>query len=421
MDALGRERSALERRGAELAAANEVLTDEIRGRERIEQALRESEAQLRQSQKLEAIGTLAGGIAHDFNNLLTVISGFTQLALGRIGTSHPVATDLTEVTDAASRAASLTHQLLAFSRKQVLQPRVIDLDDTVSGMHEMMRRLIGSHIELRVTHDGEPSRIKADPSQLEQVLLNLVVNARDAMPDGGKVTVSTRHQTDASGARWVALRVTDTGTGMSKAVRERVFEPFYTTKETGKGTGLGLSTVYGVVAQSGGTIEVDSIVGKGTTFTVLFPAVGESVTTVAHDEAGSAPEGSETILLVDDDDAIRRLAEQALVSYGYTVVLARTGVEALTIARTMPRLDVLITDIVMPQLSGPQLAERIMAKFPAPCVIYMTGWVNDATMELELDTDVTLLRKPFTPLELARTVRGALDAAASAPYSEARS
>jgi signal transduction histidine kinase len=421
MDALGRERSALERRGAELAAANEVLTDEIRGRERIERALRESEAQLRQSQKLEAVGTLAGGIAHDFNNLLTVISGFTQLALGRLGKSHPVASDLTEVNDAATRAANLTHQLLAFSRKQVLQPRVIDLDDTVGGMQEMMRRLIGSHIELRVTHEGDPSRIKADPSQLEQVLLNLVVNARDAMPDGGKVTISTRHQTDRSGARWVALRVIDTGVGMSKDVRERVFEPFYTTKEVGKGTGLGLSTVYGVVAQSGGTIEVDSIVGRGSTFTVLFPAVGESAATTAQEDSGSLPVGTETILVVDDDDSIRRLAEQALTSFGYTVVLACTGVEALTIARTMPRLDVLLTDIVMPQLSGQQLAERIMAKFPAPVVIYMTGWVNDATMELELDTDVTLLRKPFTPLELARTVRGALDEAAGAPYSGARS
>jgi two-component system cell cycle sensor histidine kinase/response regulator CckA len=253
------------------------------------------------------------------------------------------------------------------------------------------------------------------------VLLNLVVNARDAMPDGGAVVISTHHHLDASGARWVALRVTDTGTGMSKDVRERVFEPFYTTKEVGKGTGLGLSTVYGVVAQSGGTIEVDSIVGKGSTFTALFPAVGESAAAVEHEDVGSLPVGSETILVVDDDDSIRRLAEQALMSYGYTVVLARNGVEALTVARTMPRLDVLVTDIVMPQLSGPQLAERIMAKFPAPCVIFMTGWVNDATMELELDTNVTLLRKPFTPLELARTVRGALDEAAGAPYSEARS
>jgi CheY-like chemotaxis protein len=207
---------------------------------------------------------------------------------------------------------------------------------------------------------------------------------------------------------------------MSKDVRERVFEPFYTTKETGKGTGLGLSTVYGVVAQSGGTIEVDSIVGKGTTFTVLFPAVAESATPVDYTETGILPVGSETILVVDDDDAIRRLAEQALTSYGYTVVVARNGIEALTIARTMPRMDVLLTDIVMPQLSGPQLAERVLTKFPAPCVIYMTGWVNDATMELELDTDVTLLRKPFTPLELARTVRGALDEAAGVPYSEAR-
>jgi CheY-like chemotaxis protein len=291
----------------------------------------------------------------------------------------------------------------------VLQPRVLDLESTVSGMQEMLRRMIGSHIELRVDHGGEPARIKADPSQLEQVLLNLVVNARDAMPNGGTMTIATRRQTDASGARCVTLCVTDTGVGMSKDVRERVFEPFYTTKETGKGTGLGLSTVYGVIAQSGGTIEVDSIVGKGSAFTVVFPSASEGSTTVESEEQGSVPAGNETILLVDDDDAVRRLAELSLVSYGYTVVVARNGIEALTLARTMPRLDVLITDIVMPRLSGPQLAERIVAKFPASYVIYMTGWVNDATMELELDMDVTLLRKPFTPLELARTVRGALD------------
>jgi signal transduction histidine kinase/CheY-like chemotaxis protein len=410
MDALRKERSALERRGAQLAAANEVLTDEIREREKVEKALRASEAQLRQSQKLEAIGTLAGGIAHDFNNLLTVISGFTQLALGRLGRTHEVAGDLKEVMDASERAASLTHQLLAFSRKQVLQPRVLDLDATVSGMQGMLRRLIGSHIELRVEHDGQPARIKADPSQLEQVVLNLVVNARDAMPEGGTVTIATRHDTDAPGVRRVTLCVTDDGVGMTRDVRDRIFEPFFTTKEAGKGTGLGLSTVYGVIAQSGGTVEVDSIVGKGSMFTVSFPSAGDLTTSAQDTDDETAPVGSETILLVDDDDAIRKLAEQSLVACGYTVVAARNGIEALTLARTMKRIDVLLTDIVMPQLSGPQLAERILAKQAAPCVIFMTGWVDDATMELELDADVTLLRKPFTPIALARAVRNALDA-----------
>jgi signal transduction histidine kinase/CheY-like chemotaxis protein len=420
MDALRKERSALERRGAQLAAANEVLTDEIREREKVEKALRVSEAQLRQSQKLEAIGTLAGGIAHDFNHLLTVISGFTQLALGRLGRTHEVTADLKEVMDASERAASLTHQLLAFSRKQVLQPRVLDLDATVSGMEGMLRRLIGSHIELRVEHDGQPARIKADPSQLEQVVLNLVVNARDAMPEGGTVTIATRHETDASGVHRVTLRVTDEGVGMTRDVRDRIFEPFFTTKETGKGTGLGLSTVYGVIAQSGGTVEVDSIVGKGSMFTVSFPPANELTTSAQDADDETIPVGSETILLVDDDDAIRKLAEQSLVGCGYTVVSARNGIEALSLARTMKRIDVLLTDIVMPQLSGPQLAERILSKQAAPCVIFMTGWVDDATMELELDTDVTLLRKPFTPIALARAVRNALDAAgASLPIPAA--
>jgi CheY-like chemotaxis protein len=287
-------------------------------------------------------------------------------------------------------------------------------------MQGMLRRLIGSHIELRVEHDGRPARIKADPSQLEQVVLNLVVNARDAMPEGGTVTIATRHETDATGVHRVTLRVADTGTGMTRDVRDRIFEPFFTTKETGKGTGLGLSTVYGVVAQSGATIEVDSIVGKGSMFTVSFPPAS-GLTTAAQDaDDETMPVGSETILLVDDDDAIRKLAEQSLVGCGYTVVAARNGIEALTLARTMKRIDVLLTDVVMPQLSGAQLAERILAKHAAPCVIFMTGWVDDETMQLELDTDVALLRKPFTPIALARAVRNALDAAgASLPISAA--
>jgi nitrogen-specific signal transduction histidine kinase len=410
MDALERERGALERRGTQLAAANAVLTDEIREREQVERALRESEAQLRQSQKLEAVGTLAGGIAHDFNNLLTVISGFTQIAAQRLGREHEAAGDLKEVADASARAATLTHQLLAFSRKQVLQPRVLDLHATVEGMEGMLRRLIGAHIDLRVEHDGSPARVKADPGQLEQVLLNLVINARDAMPKGGALVIATRQVRDATGARRVTLRVTDSGIGMPPEVRDRIFEPFYTTKETGKGTGLGLATVYGIVTQSGGAIAVASELGHGTTFTITLPSAAEyTMPTSGETEETVAPRGTETILLVDDDEAIRRMAEQALVSFGYTVVTARDGVEALTQARTMPRVDVLLTDVVMPQLSGPQVAERLRRRHPAARVVYMTGWVDDAIMKLELDVDVALLRKPFTPVALALIIRSALD------------
>jgi signal transduction histidine kinase/CheY-like chemotaxis protein len=410
MVALGRERGALEERGAQLAAANAVLTDEIKGREKVELALRESEAQLRQSQKLEAVGTLAGGIAHDFNNLLTVISGFTQMVMGRLGKTHEATADLKEVNDAAMRAASLTHQLLAFSRKQVMQPRVLDLHDTVAGMEGMLRRLIGAHITLLLEHDGSAARIKADPGQLEQVVLNLVVNARDAITSAGAIVIAIRHAKDRSGAPRVTLRVTDSGSGMPPEIRDRIFEPFYTTKETGKGTGLGLATVYGIVTQSGGTIDVESQVGHGTTFTISFPSAVDHSPRQAEDAADPvAPRGTETILVVDDDEAVRRLAVQALTACGYQVVSAPDGLEALTQARSMERVDVLLTDVVMPQLSGPQVAERLRMRHPAMRVVYMTGWVDDAIMKLELDADVALLRKPFTPVSLAQLVRTTLD------------
>jgi signal transduction histidine kinase/ActR/RegA family two-component response regulator len=406
---LERKREELEQRGAELAAANEVLTDEIREREHVQGALRESEQQLRQSQKLEAVGTLAGGIAHDFNNLLTVISGFTQIAVSRLGRAHPVADDLRQVSDASASAAALTHQLLAFSRKQVMQPRVLDLEEVVGGMAVMLRRLIGAQVELVVTHSGEAGRIRADPGQLEQVVLNLAVNARDAMPEGGTLTIATGHRVDAAGTRQVTLTVSDTGTGMSREVQERIFEPFYTTKDVGKGTGLGLSTVYGIVAQSGGTIEVDSVLRRGTRFIVVFPYIVEALQIPNVVDEELAVPGTGTVLVVEDNDAVRTMVEYTLSACGYRVIAVRSAVEALARARTEDRIDVLLTDIVMPQMSGPQLVERYLARFPTPEVIYMTGHVNESVMRLELDAETVLLRKPFTPAVLARTVRAALD------------
>lgn len=411
MTSVDGKRTELERRGSELVAANVVLTDEIRDRERVEEALRESETQLRQSQKLEAVGTLAGGIAHDFNNMLTVISGFTQMARMRLGKDHEIAQDLKQVSEAAHSAAGLTHQLLAFSRKQVMQPRVLDLEQVVLGMQGMIRRLIGSHIALAVVHDGEPVRIKADPGQLEQVLLNLAVNARDAMTDGGTLTIEIGHRANAFGTPGAMLRVRDEGTGMTAAVCERIFEPFFTTKEVGKGTGLGLSTVYGIVTQSGGSIEVESTVGAGTTFTVTFPAATEySISETDAADDAEPPRGSETVLLVDDEGGVLEFAARALEECGYTVITARSGVEALTLARVSGRIDLLVADILMPQLTGPQLVERYLAKFPAPGVIYMTGYMDDDTMRLQLRDDVVLLRKPFSSLDLARVVRSTLDA-----------
>jgi signal transduction histidine kinase/ActR/RegA family two-component response regulator len=405
MDSLAVKRRELEARTAELVAANVVLTDEISERTRIEGALRESEAQLRQSQKLEAIGTLAGGIAHDFNNLITVISGYTQLALMRAEKGSPEAEDLRQVIEASDRAANLTHQLLAFSRKQVLQPTVLDSGEVVNGIAPMLRRIIGEHIELRIESDAALARIRADKGQLEQVLLNLAVNARDAMPSGGTLTIATLNRDSA-----VCLVVTDTGTGMSDDVKERIFEPFFTTKELGKGTGLGLSTVYGIVNQSGGKIAVDSELGRGTTFTITLPAVQQMATggTVTLEES-DLPRGTETVLIVEDAEDVRILARRTLAERGYAVLVARTAEEALEIANARP-VDVLLADVVMPQTSGPQLVARYLERRPAPVVIYMSGYADDALARYELDPATVFLRKPFTPAMLARTVRDALDA-----------
>ena len=342
--------------------------------------------------------------------MLTVISGFTQFAMSRLGKDHPVTADLKQVADAAKSAASLTHQLLAFSRKQVLQPRVLDLDTVVQGMEGMVRRLIGAHIELHVAHTGIGARVKADPGQIEQVVLNLAVNARDAMPNGGTLHISTGERVASTGTRQVVLSVRDTGTGMPDGVRERIFEPFFTTKDVGKGTGLGLSTVYGIVTQSGGTIEVDSALGKGTTFTVVLPPIAEAVIEQGEsDDDDALPRGKETVLIVDDEEAVLSLARRTLESCGYRVLVANTGVEALTLARS-EHVDLIVTDVVMPQLSGPQMVERYLARDPEPRIIYMTGYVDDQSMRLELDEEVVLLRKPFGPAQLARTVRGVLDA-----------
>jgi len=411
MDSLAAKRRQLEERTAELLAANVVLTDEISERAKVEQALRESQAQLRQSQKLEAIGTLAGGIAHDFNNLITVITGYTQLALMRADPSTPEAADLRQVVEASDRAATLTHQLLAFSRKQVLQPTVLDLADVAQGIAPMLQRIIGEHIELRLATSGPLARVRADRGQLEQVLLNLAVNARDAMPEGGLLTIVTSNVPDerAPASRAVWLVVSDTGIGMTDEIRERIFEPFFTTKELGKGTGLGLSTVYGIVNQSGGTIAVESVSGRGTTFTITLPAaetMGDGATRSSED--GELPSGSETVLIVEDADDVRILARRTLEERGYTVFVARNADEALEIASAR-HVDVLLADIVMPQTSGPQLVARYQSLHKAPLVVYMSGYADDALTQYELDPNVVFLRKPFTPASLARTVRDALD------------
>jgi len=420
MDSLATRRRELEERTAELITANVVLTDEISERRRVEQALRESQAQLRQSQKLEAIGTLAGGIAHDFNNLITVITGYTQLAFMRTAQGTPEAADLRQVVDASDRAATLTHQLLAFSRKQVLQPTVLDLGAVVDGIAPMLQRIIGEHIELRIESAGPLARVRADRGQLEQVLLNLAVNARDAMTGrGGKLTIATRTVVTSDRASAVELSVSDTGAGMTDDVRERAFEPFFTTKEPGKGTGLGLSTVYGIVNQSGGTIRVDSAPGRGTSFTIALPASemvggGEAQTP----DEGELPRGTETVLIVEDAEDVRILARRTLQERGYTVLVARDAQEAIEIAGAR-RVDLLLTDIVMPRTSGPQLVAKYASMSDRPLVVYMSGYADDALSQYELDPAVVFVRKPFTPSTLARVIRSALDAHKSATGSHA--
>ena len=307
-------------------------------------------------------------------------------------------------------APNLTHQLLAFSRKQVLQPTVLDLGAVVDGIAPMLQRIIGEHIELRIESAGPLARVRADRGQLEQVLLNLAVNARDAMSGGGKLTIATRTLVTPDRPKAVELMVSDTGTGMTDDVRERAFEPFFTTKEPGKGTGLGLSTVYGIVNQSGGTIRVDSASGRGTTFTIELPA-SEMVGTgeVQPGDEGELPRGTETILIVEDAEDVRILARRTLEERGYTVLVARDAQEAMEIAGAR-RVDLLLTDIVMPRTSGPQLAAKYAAMRERPLVVYMSGYADDALSQYELDPTVVFVRKPFTPSTLARVVRAALDA-----------
>jgi signal transduction histidine kinase/CheY-like chemotaxis protein len=421
---LARQHTQLEQRSAELSATNEALRAQILERERAEAALSQSEAQLRQAQKLDAIGRLAGGVAHDFNNLLTIILSYTHLLRNSMPDDSPMRADLDQINEAARRAGTLTHQLLAFSRKQVLQPRVIELPAVVEGIEQMLARLVGEDIALRAVSYPPVSRVKADPGQIEQVLLNLVANARDAMPKGGTLTISTRNVAEmeaqvhrAEGMRpgpWVLLAVTDTGTGMDEATKARIFEPFFTTKEPGKGTGLGLAMVYGIVKQSGGFIWVDTAPGKGTTFRLYLPPVQDvASTTAAAAPALPAARGNETVLVVEDETPVRELAERCLRAQGYRVLAAADGPEALLLAEQhRGSIDLLLTDVVMPHLSGKQLADLLLTNRPATRVLYMSGYPQDSVGSHRALLDgAELLQKPFLPEELARRVRTVLDAA----------
>ena len=379
--------------------------------------------QLIQSQKMEAVGRLAGGIAHDFNNLLTAIFGYTDLLTEELPEGSQARKDVAEIRKAGERAASLTRQLLAFSRQQVLQPIVLSVNALVADVETMLRRLIGADVELRTTLAPDAGNVRADPGQLEQVILNLAVNARDAMPTGGKLTIETQNvelsemyaearQPVVPGA-YVMLAVSDTGVGMDAKTQARIFEPFFTTKEAGKGTGLGLATVYGIVKQSGGYIWTYSEPGHGATFKVYLPQVEAPVeATVRPPEPGRTLGGTETVLLAEDDELLRPLARGLLEKLGYTVLDAGTAAAALALAHAHGGpIHLLLTDVVMPGESGRQLARRLGEVRPDMRVLYTSGYSDDAIVHHGmLEPGLNYLQKPFTPATLARSVREVLDA-----------
>jgi len=407
--------AALEQTAASLERANAALVEQIDRSQRLED-------QLLQTQKMEAIGQLAGGIAHDFNNLLTVVFGYNRMILEDQSNTADVLDWAGQVRDAAERAASLTNQLLAFSRRQVLQPKIVDLNEIVRNMERLLRRVIGEDIDLATRLDPVLESVQADPGHLEQVIMNLVVNARDAMPAGGKITVETANMTldeaytrshsGVAPGEYVQLAISDTGEGMTEETQRRIFEPFFTTKELGKGTGLGLSIVYGIVKQNGGEIWVYSQQGLGTTFKIYLPAVLPG----KYDESGrlvvsTSERGHETILLVEDETNVRMLVRAVLKKQGYTILESKDVHHAMRLARERREpIDLLLTDVVMPDLSGPELARQLLTVHPEMKVLYMSGYADSAIVRHGvLPPEVAFMQKPFTPESLNIKVREVLD------------
>lgn len=386
---------------------------------------RSLEAQVRQASKMEAVGQLAGGVAHDFNNLLTVIMSYGAMLLDRLDLNDPNREDVQEIAHAADRAAALTRQLLAFSRKQVMQPQAMDINAVVRDVENMLRRIIGEDIELQTSLDPGVSTINADPGQLQQVLMNLVVNARDAMPAGGRLSIGTSNsrsavESTAGSVRavdgdYVVLTVSDTGTGMTREVQQRLFDPFFTTKDQGRGTGLGLSTVYGIVKQSGGEIFVYSELGVGSSFNVYFPRfTARAEQRPPAVKAVEVPRGSETVLLVEDDSNVRTLTMRVLAGYGYNMLVAKSGADALTIALDpLTLIDLVVTDVVMPGINGRELLEQLVEARPGVGTLLMSGYTDDEVLRRGvMHGDTAFLQKPFTAEQLARKVREVLDQAA---------
>jgi signal transduction histidine kinase len=412
----------VEVRTAALVKANEELRHEIGERIRAEEALRTSEAQLRQAAKVEALGKLSGGVAHDFNNLLSVILSYTSGLLEELPTHHPMREDLEEVLRAGQRAAELTSQLLAFSRRRVMELRNINLNELVTSTGSLLHRLIGEHIALKLELEPRLGQVRVDPGQLVQVVMNLAVNARDAMPSGGTLSIRTANVelegTHAAPApelppgRYVLLRVTDTGVGMDEATRAHLFEPFFTTKAPGAGTGLGLSTVLGIVQQSCGAIRVRSAPGEGATFDVYLPRFEGTASPDTGNAGRPRPEhGTELILLVEDDEQVRQLVRRILTHHGYEVLEAASPEAALVhFEKHGDSVDLLLTDVVMPQMSGRQLAERLLEGHRKLKVLYMSGYTEDVALQHGVvESSVAFLSKPITPRSLLRKLREVLD------------
>ena len=398
--------------------------EDITERRRSEEALRKSEEQLRQWQKVEAIGRLAGGIAHDFNNLLMTIKGCSEILLQECDAQDPRREEAEEIQKAAERATSLTRQLLAFGRRQILQPQVLDLKKVVTNMNKMLQRVIGEDIQLLTVLEPKLRPVKVDPGQIEQVIMNLAVNARDAMPRGGRLTIETanifldedyaqRHVSVKPGS-YVMLAVSDNGCGMDQETQSHLFEPFFTTKEKGKGTGLGLSTVYGIVKQSGGNIWAYSELGRGTTFKIYLPMVTQAVKEkyARTERRRTSARGAETILLVEDEKAVRMMIRKTLQSKGYTVLEAQHGQEALDICEHYSRpIHLMVTDVVMPQMSGKELAEQLAPNRPEMKILYMSGYPDNSIVQHGvLEPGTEFLQKPFTLNTLEAKVREILDA-----------
>jgi len=391
------------------------------GRQAAEMDLKRSNEQLRQAQKMEAVGRLAGGVAHDFNNLLSVILSYSEINLAALNANDPMREDLVEVHKAAESAAALTRQLLLLSRRQIVESRVLDLHDLLLGMEKMLQRILGEDVSLALIAPNSPVRVKADASHLEQVVLNLVVNSRDAMPEGGRLTIETTttvldddyvfgHLPMKAGS-YVMLAVSDTGMGMDSETQSRIFEPFFTTKEKGKGTGLGLSTVFGIVQQSGGSIWVYSELGKGTTFKVYLPRVDADLDLPVEQEVPISLAGTETILLVEDQEQVRGVALNILRRHGYQVIPARHPGEALLLSeKHAGDIDLVLTDIVMPNMSGPELAQRLTAARPRLKVVFMSGYTDESVVRHGvLESGAAFIQKPLTLGLLLRKIRSVLD------------